>query len=137
MHQASVISSVEMLKEMNGEVWFKVDAATETSIKKINQVNLKPNQILDRLQSSAKICPTFIQTCIFTIDGNGPSTEDIDAYIKLVKEVQNDIQGVHLYGLARPSLQPQAKSLGRINEAALEDIAKKLRNLNIATTVSY
>ena len=137
MHQASVISSVEMLKEMNGEVWFKVDAATETSIKKINQVNLKPNQILDRLQSSAKICPTFIQTCIFTIDGNGPSTEDIDAYIKLVKEVQNDIQGVHLYGLARPSLQPQAKSLGRINEAALEDIAKKLRDLNIATTVSY
>ena len=137
MHQASVINSVEMLKEMNGEVWFKVDAATETSIKKINQVNLKPNQILDRLQSSAKICPTFIQTCIFTIDGNGPSTEDIDAYIKLVKEVQNDIQGVHLYGLARPSLQPQAKSLGRINEAALEDIAKKLRNLNIATTVSY
>ena len=137
MHQASVINSVEMLKEMNGEVWFKVDAATETSIKKINQVNLKPNQILDRLQSSAKICPTFIQTCIFTIDGNGPSDEDIDAYIKLVKEVQNDILGVHLYGLARPSLQPQAKSLGRINEAALEDIAKKLRDLNIATTVSY
>jgi len=137
MHQASVINSVEMLKEMNGEVWFKVDAATETSIKKINQVNLKPNQILDRLQCSAKTCPTFIQTCIFTIDGNGPSTEDIDAYIKLVKEVQNDIQGVHLYGLARPSLQPQAKSLGRINEVALEDIAKKLRNLNIATTVSY
>ena len=137
MHQASVINSVEMLKEMNGEVWFKVDAATETSIKKINQVNLKPNQILDRLQSSVKTCPTFVQTCIFTIDGNGPSDEDIDAYIKLVKEVQNDIQGVHLYGLARPSLQPQAKSLGRINEAALEDIAKKLRNLNIATTVSY
>ena len=137
MHQASVINSVEMLKEMNGEVWFKVDAATETSIKKINQVNLKPNQILERLQNSTKTCPTFVQTCIFTIDGNGPSEEDIDAYIKLVKEVQNDIQGVHLYGLARPSLQPQAKSLGRINEAALEDIAKKLRNLNIATTVSY
>ncbi len=137
MHQASVINSVEMLKEMNGEVWFKVDAATETSIKKINQVNLKPNQILERLQNSAKTCLTFVQTCIFTIDGNGPSEEDIDAYIKLVKEVQNDIQGVHLYGLARPSLQPQAKSLGRISEVALEDIAKKLRDLNIATTVSY
>ena len=137
MHQASVINSVETLKEMNGEVWFKVDAATETSIKKINQVNLKPNQILERLKNSAKTCPTFVQTCIFTIDRNGPSEEDIDAYIKLVKEVQNDIKGVHLYGLARPSLQPQAKSLGRINEAALEDIAKKLRDLNIATTVSY
>mgnify|MGYP003336374981 FL=1 len=137
MHQASVIKSVEMLKEMNGEVWFKVDAATEETIKAINQVNLKPHQILERLKNSANACPTFVQTCIFTIDGKGPSRKDIDAYIKLINEVKSSIQGVHFYGLARPSLQPQAKSLGRINEDILQDFAKELRNLNIATTVSY
>lgn len=137
MHKASVIKSVEMLKEMNGEVWFKVDAATEESIKTINQVNMKPYQILERLRNSINVCSTFIQTCIFTIDGNGPSEKDIDAYIQLVSEVKSNIQGVHLYGLARPSLQPQAKNLGRIAEEALEGIAAKLRSLNIATTVSY
>ena len=137
MHKASVIKAVEMLKEMNGEVWFKVDSATEDSIKTINQVNLKPHQILERLRNSINVCPTFIQTCIFTIDGKGPSEKDIDAYLQLVSEVKTNIQGVHLYGLARPSLQPQAKSLGRISQEALEDIAIKLRNLNIATTVSY
>jgi wyosine [tRNA(Phe)-imidazoG37] synthetase (radical SAM superfamily) len=137
MHKASVIKSVEMLKEMNGEVWFKVDAATEESIKTINQVNMKPYQILERLRNSINVCPTFIQTCIFTIDGKGPSEKDIDAYIQLVSEVKSNIQGVHLYGLARPSLQPQAKNLGRIAEEALEGIATKLRSLNIATTVSY
>jgi wyosine [tRNA(Phe)-imidazoG37] synthetase (radical SAM superfamily) len=137
MHQASVIKSVEMLKEMNGEVWFKVDAATEETIKAINQVNLKPHQILERLKNSANACPTFVQTCIFTIDGKGPSRKDIDAYIELINEVKNSIQGVHLYGLARPSLQPQAKNLGRISEDILQNIAKELRSLNIATTVSY
>ena len=137
MHKTSVIKGVEMLKEMNGEVWFKVDSATEESIKTINQVNLKAHQILERLRNSINVCPTFIQTCIFTIDGKGPGEKDVDAYLQLVGEVKTDIQGVHLYGLARPSLQPQAKSLGRISEEALEDIAKKLRNLNIATTVSY
>ena len=137
MHKTSVIKGVEILKEMNGEVWFKVDSATEESIKTINQVNLKAHQILERLRNSINVCPTFIQTCIFTIDGKGPSEKDVDAYLQLVGEVKTDIQGVHLYGLARPSLQPQAKSLGRISEEALEDIAKKLRNLNIATTVSY
>ena len=137
MHKTSVIKGVEMLKEMNGEVWFKVDFATEESIKTINQVNLKAHQILERLRNSINVCPTFIQTCIFTIDGKGPSEKDVDAYLQLVGEVKTDIQGVHLYGLARPSLQPQAKSLGRISDEALEDIAKKLRNLNIATTVSY
>ena len=137
MHKTSVIKGVEMLKEMNGEVWFKVDSATEESIKTINQVNLKAHQILERLRNSINVCPTFMQTCIFTIDGKGPSEKDVDAYLQLVGEVKTDIQGVHLYGLARPSLQPQAKSLGRISDEALEDIAKKLRNLNIATTVSY
>ena len=137
MHKTSVIKGVEMLKEMNGEVWFKVDSATEESIKTINQVNLKAHQILERLRNSINVCPTFIQTCIFTIDGKGPSEKDVDTYLQLVGEVKTDIQGVHLYGLARPSLQPQAKSLGRISQEALEDIAIKLRNLNIATTVSY
>jgi wyosine [tRNA(Phe)-imidazoG37] synthetase (radical SAM superfamily) len=137
MHKTSVIKGVEMLKEMNGEVWFKVDSATEESIKTINQVNLKAHQILECLRNSINVCPTFIQTCIFTIDGKGPSEKDVDAYLQLVGEVKTDIQGVHLYGLARPSLQPQAKSLGRISQEALEDIAIKLRNLNIATTVSY
>ena len=137
MHQTSVIKSVGMLKEMNGEVWFKVDAATEESIKTINQVNLKPSQILERLKNSANVCPTFVQTCIFTIDGKGPSKKDIDAYVELINEVKSIIQGVHLYGLARPSLQPQAKNLGRIDEEILQNIAKELRSLNITTTVSY
>ena len=137
MHQTSVIKSVGMLKEINGEVWFKVDAATEESIKTINQVNLKPSQILERLKNSANVCPTFVQTCIFTIDGKGPSKKDIDAYVELINEVKSIIQGVHLYGLARPSLQPQAKNLGRIDEEILQNIAKELRSLNITTTVSY
>jgi wyosine [tRNA(Phe)-imidazoG37] synthetase (radical SAM superfamily) len=137
MHQTSVIKSVEMLNEINGEVWFKVDAATEESIKTINQVNLKPHQILERLKMSTNVCPTFVQTCIFSIQGKGPSEKDINAYVDLINEVKNNIQGVHLYGLARPSLQPLAKNLARVDEATLENIAKKLRSLDIKTTVSY
>ena len=137
MHQTSVIKSVEMLNEINGEVWFKVDAATEESIKTINQVNLKPHQILERLKMSTNVCLTFVQTCIFSIQGKGPSEKDIKAYVDLINEVKNNIQGVHLYGLARPSLQPLAKNLARVDEATLENIAKKLRSLDIKTTVSY
>ena len=137
MHQTSVIKSVEMLNEINGEVWFKVDAATEESIKTINQVNLKPHQILERLKMSTNVCPTFVQTCIFSIQGKGPGEKDIKAYVDLINEVKNNIQGVYLYGLARPSLQPLAKNLARVNEATLENIAKKLRSLDIKTTVSY
>ena len=137
MHQSPVIKSVEMLKEINGEVWFKVDAVTEENIQIINQVNLKRHQILERLKNCATACPTFVQTCVFTIDGKNPSEKDIDAYVQLMNEIRSDIEGVHIYGLARPSLQPQAKRLGRISEEVLESIANKLRYLQIETTVSF
>ena len=137
MHEASVLKSIEMLEEINGEVWFKVDAATEETIKTVNQVNLKPNQILERLLNTANICPTFVQTCIFMINGKSPDDKDIDAYIELINKAKKIIKGVHLYGLARPSLQPRAKDLGRISEEELKNIAKKLIGLNIPTTVSY
>ena len=137
MHEASVLKSIEMLEEINGEVWFKVDAATEETIKTVNQVNLKPNQILERLLNTANICPTFVQTCIFMINGKSPDDKDIDAYIELINKAKKIIKGVHLYGLARPSLQPRAGDLGRISEDELKNIAKKLIGLNIPTTVSY
>lgn len=137
MHEASVLKSIEMLEEINGEVWFKVDAATEETIKTVNQVNLKPNQILERLLNTANICPTFVQTCVFMINGKSPDDKDIDAYIELINKAKKIIKGVHLYGLARPSLQPRAGDLGRISEEELKNIAKKLIGLNIPTTVSY
>ena len=137
MNQVSVLKSIEMLEEINGEIWFKVDAATEENIKTINQVNLQPHQILERLLNTANICPTFVQTCIFMIDGKSPDEKDIDAYIELINKAKKNIKGVHLYGLARPSLQPRAKDLGRISEDELQNIAKKLLSLNIPTTVSY
>jgi wyosine [tRNA(Phe)-imidazoG37] synthetase (radical SAM superfamily) len=137
MHEASVLKSIEMLEEINGEVWFKVDAATEETIKTINQVNLKPNQILERLLNTANICPTFVQTCIFMINGKSPDDKDINAYVELINKAKKIIKGVHLYGLARPSLQPRAGDLGRISEDELKNIAKKLIGLNIPTTVSY
>ncbi len=137
MNQASVLKSIEMLEEINGEIWFKVDAATEENIKTINQVNLQPHQILERLLNTANICPTFVQTCIFMIDGKSPDEKNIDAYIELINKAKKNIKGVHLYGLARPSLQPRAKDLGRISEEELQNIAKKLLDLNIPTTVSY
>jgi len=136
-HEASVLKSIELLKEINGEVWFKIDAATEGTIKTVNQVNLKPNQILERLLNTANICPTFVQTCIFMINGKSPDEKDIDAYIELIHKAKKIIKGVHLYGLARPSLQPRAGDLGRISEKELKKIAKKLIDLNIPTTVSY
>ena len=137
MHKESVLEGIEVLAKMNGEVWFKVDAGLEESAKVINQVNIKPQQAIDRLKRCSEICPTFVQTCIFTIDNKEPNNKEIDAYIKLIDSAKKSIKGVHLYGIARPSMQPEAYRLGRVNINVLENIADQLHNNGIESTVSY
>ena len=137
MHKESVLEGIQVLAKMNGEVWFKVDAALEESTKLINQVNIKPQQAIDRLKRCSEICPTFVQTCIFTIDNKEPNNKEIDAYIKLIDSAKKSIKGVHLYGIARPSMQPEAYRLGRVNINVLENIADQLHNNGIESTVSY
>ncbi len=137
MHKESVLEGIQVLAKMNGEVWFKVDAALEESTKLINQVNIKPQQAIDRLKRCSEICPTFVQTCIFTIDNKEPNNKEIDAYIKLLDSAKKSIKGVHLYGIARPSMQPEAYRLGRVNINVLENIADQLHNNGIESTVSY
>ncbi len=137
MHKESVLEGIQVLAKMNGEVWFKVDAAPEENSKVINQVNIKPQQAIDRLKRCSEICPTFVQTCIFTIDNKEPNNKEIDAYIKLIDSAKKSIKGVHLYGIARPSMQPEAYRLGRVNINVLENIADQLHNNGIESTVSY
>ena len=137
MHKESVLEGIQVLAKMNGEVWFKVDAGLEENTKVINQVNIKPQQAIDRLKRCSEICPTFVQTCIFTIDNKEPNNKEIDAYIKLIDSAKKSIKGVHLYGIARPSMQPEAYRLGRVNINVLENIADQLHNNGIESTVSY
>jgi len=136
MDKAHVLESMKHLANINGEVWFKVDAGTSEGIAKINDVNMSITSVIKRLKACAENCPTFIQTCMVKIDGQPPSEEEIDAYIALLSQVKDDIQGVHLYGLARPSMQAEAPRLGRLSPEWLEGVASKIRALGLACFVS-
>jgi metal-dependent hydrolase (beta-lactamase superfamily II) len=73
---------------------------------------------------------------MFGLDGHPPSEEDITAYLTLISQVKEVIQGVHLYGLARLSLQPEASRLTRLSAEWLESMAQRIRLLGITVFVS-
>lgn len=136
MDKPAVLESMRHLAKCNGEVWFKVDAGTKEDIASINDVTLNPQSHIQRLQSCAKVCPTFIQTCMFALDGKPPGEAHIQAYLALISQVKDVIQGVHLYGLARLSLQPEAGRLSRLPAEWLETMAQRIRELGITVHVS-
>ncbi len=96
---------LHIFNRYHGEVWFKIDAADEDSIKLINQVNLDPNSMINNLKTCAETCQTVIQTCLLKINHQVPTNDFLKNYFKLIKPYEQLIKKIDLYSLARPSLQ--------------------------------
>ncbi|MDD2834415.1 MAG: radical SAM protein [Methylotenera sp.] len=131
-----VLESLRHLARINGEVWFKLDAGTKEGISRINDVTLNPKTHLQRLRQCALACPTYIQTCMFALDGQPMNERDILHYLASIEQVKDVIQGVHLYGLARQSAQPEAARLSRLPAEWLETVAQRIKVHGVPVQVS-
>jgi wyosine [tRNA(Phe)-imidazoG37] synthetase (radical SAM superfamily) len=127
MHRPGVREGIRILGEMGGEVWFKVDRATATDVETINGVPMDAGKIRDNLSICAALATTWVQTCWFALDGIAPDAAARDAYCALLAPVAPRLAGVHLYGLARPSMQSAAPRLQRLGAEELERFAAEIR----------
>lgn len=135
--RSRVQEGLRRLGELGGEVWFKVDAGTVEGYRRINNVALSPESVARNLRRCARLCRTWVQTCLFALDGEGPTEEEIVAYIKvLARAGMENLAGVHLYGLARPSMQPEAARLSSLTKNRLDSIADRLRAQGLPVRVS-
>lgn len=134
-----VRDGMRKMAALNGEVWFKFDSATAGGMRAINQTRIAPDRQFERLAVAARLCPTWLQTCVFALDGAPPSDAEQAAYLAAVAHIlqqQIPVQGVLLYGLARPSMQPQAGRLSPLPAAWLDAFADKIRAAGLAVKVS-
>lgn len=136
MDKVEVQAWMKKLALINGEVWFKIDAGNRAGFARINDIQMTPEAHIKRLKTCAALCPTLVQTCMFALDGIAPSEADIADYLALIKQVSSEIKGVHLYSVARPSYQPEAPRLGRLDEAWLNQMAERIRTLAIPVYVN-
>jgi wyosine [tRNA(Phe)-imidazoG37] synthetase (radical SAM superfamily) len=139
VNRINVKKGLKKLAKMNGEVWFKIDSATPTGIATINQISGSNSSTLRRLKISADLCPTWIQTCVFSYKNKPPSELEANAYINLLKATTSrsiPVKGVLLYGVERPSLQPEAKKIKKLSESWLQDFALRLNELSLDISIS-
>ncbi|HUW29836.1 MAG TPA: radical SAM protein [Sulfuriferula sp.] len=139
LDKAYVQDGLRRMHALNGEIWFKMDSATREGLRSINHAELGPERVFANLQSAASLCATWLQTCMFAIDGAAPSEQEQQAYLDFVRRIASagvPVQGVLLYGLARPSLQPEAPRLSALPADWLEAFAEKIRMAGLAVKVS-
>lgn len=139
IHRKNVILGIEKLADINGEVWFKIDRATPDGIRSINDTRANKSRMVSNLNAASRACPTWIQTCLFKVDGMNPSGAELDAYVDLIQELQTrDIpfKGILLYGLARQSFQTEAARLAPVESAWFEGFSGRLRELGVTVKLS-
>ncbi len=129
VHRPQVVRGLGLMAEHRGRVWFKLDAGSDAAIARINGVSLSAERQMQQLQAAAAHCPTWIQTCMFAWDGKEPEEVEVRSYLDLLGDALEHgvkLEGVLLYGLARPSMQPEAVHLSRLSETWMQSMAERI-----------
>lgn len=140
VHRASVLRGLMRMANAGGEVWFKLDSVTREGRRAINGTDAPLERAVQNLRAAAGACRTLVQTCVFGRDGHRPSEEELDAYMTLLRgEVERGtpLHGVLLYGLARPSLQPGAERLERLDDDWIQALAGRIEEATGLTVQAH
>lgn len=135
----TVQQGLAMMADCGGELWIKVDSATTTGMRRINGVSLSPERLFHQVTTMSGYCPSWIQSCMFAWDGLPPSEMEVDAYLAFLirlKDAAAPLAGVLLYGLARPSMQPEAVHLAALEQAWMQALADRIRSVGYPVKLS-
>lgn len=131
----TVQQGLRRMAQLNGEVWFKLDRASEDGMARVNDTKMALEKVRQNLATTIACCPdTWLQTCWFALDGNASDRMDEDTYLDFLAELLRDSiapRGVLLYGLARPSLRVEAPLLRALPEAQMQAFAVRIRALGL------
>ncbi|MEQ1667459.1 MAG: radical SAM protein [Sulfuriferula sp.] len=139
MDKPYVQTGLREMAVVGGEVWFKVDSATREGLRRINDTEITPARMLANLQIAAGLCPTWLQTCVFAMDGEPPSEVEQAAYLEFIQQALAagvNLQGVLLYGIARDSQQPEAVRLAALPRGWLDGFAARITAAGLKVKVS-
>lgn len=136
LDRKAVQAGIARIGRAAGEVWFKLDAGTAAGLARINGTRLRPDVVARRLSCCAELAPTWVQACWFRLDGTLPAAREVAAWLALLAPLAPVLSGVHLYSLARPSLQKEAPRLGRVEPEWLEAVAERVRHAGLKVRVS-
>lgn len=140
MQRDNVQRGLRRMAQLNGEVWFKLDRASEAGMALVNDTRMTLDKVQQNLATAIACCAnTWIQTCWFALDGVAPTAHDEDDYVNYLKKLLIagiKPQGVLLYGLARPSLQAEAPRLSALPAERMQDFAARIRKLGLEVRLS-
>jgi wyosine [tRNA(Phe)-imidazoG37] synthetase (radical SAM superfamily) len=138
LHTPRTQAALARLAGVGGEVWFKLDRATDAGLREVNSCATGAERHFENLALSSRLAPTWIQTCLFALDGAAPPEVELAALEQAFARAARlpvPPRGVLLYGLARPSQQPEAARLCRLDESWMRACGERLARSGLPVEV--
>lgn len=139
LHRDEIQQGLRKMAQIHGEVWFKFDRASVEGMLQVNDTHARLSQVRSNLIAAMSCCPTWLQTCWFAMDGAPPSSQDEADYLAFVSDIVREgypLQGVLLYGLARPSMQAESERLSALPIELMQAFATRITQLGLPVKIS-
>jgi len=126
LQDPEVVKGIDLLMANGGEIWAKLDAGLEAPYRTFNRSAVPFDRILENLAFAAARWPLYIQTLFQEWEGQGPSEEELAAYVERIEALRasGKLLGLQVYTVARPTPESASRPLGA---AALNALGESLR----------
>ena len=112
------------------EIWAKLEAGTQAYLDRINRADRPLETVLSDILSVARERPVVIQSLFPSLDGEGPSAAEIEAYAQRLRELKEagaQIPLVQIYSATRP---PTQAACGHLPLRVLSQIARRVHEVS-------
>jgi wyosine [tRNA(Phe)-imidazoG37] synthetase (radical SAM superfamily) len=113
------------------EIWVKLDAGTQGYMERVNRPTVPLEKVLENILLVGRQRPVVIQSLFPLVDGHQPLADEIEQYIRRLKELKDGgamISLVQIYSAARPMARGQGHC-GHLPLQNLSAIARTIRSL--------
>ncbi|MCJ8343974.1 radical SAM protein [bacterium] len=124
------IKALDILAEIDGEIWAKLDAGTQEYFELISQHTIKVEKIVQNIQRVNPSISIQIQTCFMKVHQEMPKDSEILEYKKRVEEILKvrEIAKVQIYTVAR---EPAESYVDAISLVDLKTLCEPLSQMNV------
>jgi wyosine [tRNA(Phe)-imidazoG37] synthetase (radical SAM superfamily) len=137
-HRDVVQVGLKILHNFGGEIWFKMDSATNEGRALINNSAQKNEAVLKNLMIASQLCKTKIQICLVNYQQRGFLESEQVGFLDFLTQIYavTPIRNVTIYTLARPSRQPEAVDLTAMPFEIMDNFGQKIRALGFDVSVT-
>ncbi|MHC4841488.1 MAG: radical SAM protein [Planctomycetota bacterium] len=133
-----VLDRLSKLKDGPYEIWAKLDAGTQEYFEYISGTKHKLDSICENIVTAGKQFELTIQSLFPTVNGDGPSNEEIAAFVARINDLTTRGSNLRLVQFYTTARRPSEDVIGMIDDTEMDRLGSIIRGrIDVPLEVYY